>query len=82
MNVLNVSPNPSSGTFRARWESRYSYKRVFVSDSHGRTYFDLDLNPNLKNVTLDLSKLPDGAYTMVFVNVFGHWITKKIMKAR
>ena len=82
INGLNVSPNPSSGTYRARWESIYSYNRVFVSDSYGRTYLDLDLNPNLKNVTLDLSKLPDGVYTMVFVNIFGHWITKKIVKAR
>jgi cephalosporin-C deacetylase-like acetyl esterase len=77
---LIVSPNPSTGTFKARWETIYSYKRAFVLGPYGRTFFEQTLNPSIKQAELDLSKLPDGIYTLVFVNIYGHWITKKIVK--
>jgi cephalosporin-C deacetylase-like acetyl esterase len=77
---LIVSPNPSTGIFKARWETIYSYKKAFVLGPYGLTFFEQTLNPSSKEVALDLSKIPDGSYTLVFVNIYGHWITKKIVK--
>lgn len=75
-----VSPNPSTGVFRVRWEAIYAYKSVQVFDSSGRQVFEKTLSVDLKEVKLDLSKLQDGIYTLAFVNKYNRCVTKKIVK--
>ena len=77
---LIISPNPNQGLFKAHWEKIYSYKKVMAYDNSGRQVFEQILLPELKEVKLDLSKLPDGIYSLVFANIYGHLITKKFVK--
>ncbi len=77
---LIVSPNPSSGQFKVRWEAIYSYKNVRIYDSRGVLILEKALNSDLKETKLDLSKVEDGIYTLVMVNVYDRLVSKKIVK--
>jgi cephalosporin-C deacetylase len=79
---LVVSPNPSAGVFKVRWDTSYNYQKVSVMGTDGRSFFEQMLNPSVKDVSLDLDSLPDGTYTLVFVNIFGRRVSKKIVKIK
>lgn len=80
MKNLIISPNPSTGQFKVRWEAIYSYKNVRILDSRGLLVIEKSLNPDVKETKIDLSNAQDGIYTFVMVNKFGRFISKKIVK--
>lgn len=80
MKNLIISPNPSIGLIKVRWESVYNYKKIRVYDNRGLLIFEKDINLDDKEVKLDLSKAQDGTYTIVMVNKFERLISKKIVK--
>jgi cephalosporin-C deacetylase len=75
-----ISPNPSAGWFKARWETTYTYKHVRVLDSFGNQVYMKTISADQKDIKLDLTWLHDGTYTLVFANKFNRFITKKIVK--
>ncbi len=77
-----ISPNPSAGSFTAKWESTYIYKFVRVLDQSGNQVYMKSIGVDKKDIKLDLTWLQDGNYTLVFENKFGHFISKKIVKMR
>jgi cephalosporin-C deacetylase len=75
-----VSPNPSTGIFKVRWDSTYTYIYVRVVDSQGREVFRKPIAVDQRDIKLDLASLQDGFYTLVFVNKFDRVVSKKIVK--
>ncbi len=80
MKNLIITPNPSTSTFKVRWESNYGYKKVSVFDESGLLVFEKNINLDDKEVNVDLSNALDGVYMLVLVNKFGRLISKKIVK--
>ncbi len=77
---LIITPNPSIGSFKARWESIYNYQKMRVFDDKGIFLFEKDINLAANEIKIDLTAMQDGVYMFVLVNKFGHLISKKIMK--
>ncbi len=80
MKNLVITPNPSTGSFIVRWEAIYSYKKIRVYDNTGILVSEKDINLDDREVKIDLSKAQDGTFTLVMVNKFGRFISKKIVK--
>lgn len=80
MKNLFISPNPSIGTYKVRWEAIYNYKKIRVFDYKGVLVFEKDINLDDREVKIDISKAQDGTYPIVMVNKFELFISKKVVK--
>ncbi|MBL7814524.1 MAG: acetylxylan esterase [Saprospiraceae bacterium] len=78
---IRVFPNPSTGIFRVKWESIYSYKRLHVFNSKGLLVYETPISTDVKEIKLDLSRFQDGNYMLTFTNIYNRSVTKHVLKA-
>jgi Glycosyl hydrolase family 9/Secretion system C-terminal sorting domain/Cellulose binding domain/Divergent InlB B-repeat domain len=77
--ILNAFPNPATATLNIDVSGKASDKLIAIYNLSGRMVLQQNVNLNDNEVTVDISKLPRGLYTITY-KADGKVVTKRIMK--